>query len=979
GNLITQGAMLSAGDDISDHIVLNISGDTRLQGVNDEVYDYFEHTQKKKFGRSKTTIRESHDVSLNETQLNAGGGLMVNVEFDDNGEPVGKSSGTVTLEGAKVNVGSNALIYGEDGVNILSGVEYNYARNETHKKGFGGFSRSGSTSITDEARLGHAEINSGGDTVLLSKGNINVVAGKIEANSITADAGFGLSEAERANATSSVNIIGDEETLSSINHIYKKGLSFSIEDNFLSIAEESHNKDWASSSTYVGSVLNARDDINIRSVGDTNIIGSQLAANDALNIDAGRDLNILSGVSTVYNKHEEETRRIGVSVSPTENGFEAFAGAETHRQGSEQTQVLSQNAVIGSPQDAEAQMMGSALLANNINLKSGGHTTILGSDLATWAQDETASSGNITIDATGKLITEAAVSSDDLSNYEERIRVGIKVTAQENVSGGKDAFETARDEGGMANTLRVIDAIQGAKDQAIGASAGIVAEVERSESQSSTGASRATTLDASNNLTLKSGDDKVHTGTLANAGNNLSVDSGGDLTIQSAQNTSSGNSHTTSASAKLGFGESSPVSGNVAYSDSENQTATKQNALFTAGNVLSLNVAGDTTMQGAVVQGTHLDVDLKGDFYIGSLQDTGNITADNASINISRSNNGNGSYGASAGKTRGDKAWVAQQTALIGIESAKINVQGHTQIDGAIVASEADNLNMETGSLSYSDIEDHDYYQSTQANIGINTSQSTAASGETGSEDSNNNKQLAVDSFGYQDATIQREQITRATIGAGNIAVREDIETGKDSLAGINRDLSNAQVITKDESSDTDLYYSNSTKDLIYSTFDTTQNNVDLLNVLNPVDFMAEVGSSTVMGIDQVDNAFADAMSLNGFIGEYSHLDEKGLINSSDAAWIGKNIEAGVKAPTAGLYQYVKDDGTTGRIGDVTTISERFEALRGGIDINELMHQNNINVDRANNATDETAAGVQEVFQTLTNLAGNDDKLALIY
>jgi len=243
---------------------------------------------------------------------------------------------------------------------------------------------------------------------------------------------------------------------------------------------------------------------------------------------------------------------------PTDKGFEAFAGAETKRQGSEQSKTLGQGSFAGGTSDA--QLSGSQLLANNINLKSGEHTTILGSDLATWAladaglvdaaaNDSVFNSGNITIDSGGKLTTEAAINNDDLSQYEERLRVGIKLTAQENVSGAKDAVDNVgKAEGAnkVAGSLRALDAIQGATSSPVSGSVGYVAEMERSESNSNATTSRATTLSASNNLTLISGGDQTHTGTLANAGNNLTIQSGGDLLIQSAQDTTSGSSRSES-------------------------------------------------------------------------------------------------------------------------------------------------------------------------------------------------------------------------------------------------------------------------------------------------------------------------------------------------------------------------------------------------------------------------------------------------
>ncbi|WP_309509019.1 CdiA family toxin C-terminal domain-containing protein [Pseudomonas mosselii] len=53
-----------------------------------------------------------------------------------------------------------------------------------------------------------------------------------------------------------------------------------------------------------------------------------------------------------------------------------------------------------------------------------------------------------------------------------------------------------------------------------------------------------------------------------------------------------------------------------------------------------------------------------------------------------------------------------------------------------------------------------------------------------------------------------REQIVRAAVGAGDINVRGDADTGQDSTVGLNWDLDKAYQITRDHESRTDLYIS---------------------------------------------------------------------------------------------------------------------------------------------------------------------------
>ncbi|MCL8303199.1 hypothetical protein M9Y59_27580, partial [Pseudomonas mosselii] len=120
----------------------------------------------------------------------------------------------------------------------------------------------------------------------------------------------------------------------------------------------------------------------------------------------------------------------------------------------------------------------------------------------------------------------------------------------------------------------------------------------------------------------------------------------------------------------------------------------------------------------------------------------------------------------------------------------------HTQLDSALIAADNGNLKLDTGTLGYSDIagkdKEHGYY----LNVGGSWSQTSGGKSETHGN---------LSGWEYEK---DREQIVRATVGAGEVNVRQDAETGKDSLAGLNRDLDKAYEITRDSESRTDLYVS---------------------------------------------------------------------------------------------------------------------------------------------------------------------------
>ena len=113
---------------------------------------------------------------------------------------------------------------------------------------------------------------------------------------------------------------------------------------------------------------------------------------------------------------------------------------------------------------------------------------------------------------------------------------------------------------------------------------------------------------------------------------------------------------------------------------------------------------------------------------------------------------------------------------------------------GAIIASETDNLILDTGKLIYSDIKDYDTQNS--SNIGF-----TISAGQY-DNDSSLRTGLPVDATGakvtLKEHGKEKEQITKATIGKGTIIVGGNEQSSED-LKDLNREVTKSQQITKDQ------------------------------------------------------------------------------------------------------------------------------------------------------------------------------------
>lgn len=117
----------------------------------------------------------------------------------------------------------------------------------------------------------------------------------------------------------------------------------------------------------------------------------------------------------------------------------------------------------------------------------------------------------------------------------------------------------------------------------------------------------------------------------------------------------------------------------------------------------------------------------------------------------------------------------------------------------------------------------------------------------------------SVEGWNYEK---EREQIVRATVGAGEIVVRKDVETGTDSTAGLNRDVSKAYEITKDKEERTELYASSSSIDAALKPGETLRQWSDgLLNYdKTALDNFNKAASALNVMVNRVDNILGRPM-----------------------------------------------------------------------------------------------------------------------
>ena len=293
-------------------------------------------------------------------------------------------------------------------------------------------------------------------------------------------------------------------------------------------------------------------------------------------------------------------------------------------------------------------------------------------------------------------------------------------------------------------------------------------------------------LIAKNNITLKSGDD-INLTMVNIISKNIFIDALKNINIYAGKSTMESRERTKSLSGSYNL-LTDQFSVGAGVTKDELNAENYSNSKIIGENI---NIKGkDLTIKGANIIGNDVNINVA-NLHLESLQDK--LKSTHKGFNTSGGNLSLGmgkEYSAGLGMEYGnrDKAWVNEQSSIIGRNSANINVVGKTKLIGSMIGG--GNTTLRTGKLEYSDIYDKDKGY----DIGLNTNASFSLKRMRDNITQTTYEKLLIDKTGELNyGATDREQINRATIGNGVIIVG-----GKIVNPDINRDESKAQEITKD-------------------------------------------------------------------------------------------------------------------------------------------------------------------------------------
>ena len=714
------------------------------------------------------------------------------------------------IEGSNVIALGNASLMAGGSITISSVLDETSLDQSGKKSGL--LSQSSWSSSDHSQTNVSSTIFAGGNLTVAAAGDVNVHASHLVAGEdMLLAAGAGAN----GRADASVNITAGQDSTSHSDSKSKSGL-FGGGGGWADIWHKKSIETSTDIVTNAGSSLSAGGDVTITAKNDINLQGSSVSAGGMAALDAGNNINITPGYNSYGSSYKREEKGIGIGYSAHDGTFKQQAGYHSDKieLGLETSTVVSSVIQGGAGVSLNA--------GNDINLQA---ATLV-------------SPGNITLSAGHDINAGVAYDTTSMIAKHDEKFFGVTAQVSQNVTGAisqlKQSADTFRSGHGNAaykaigmasGIMQATDALMAATNPTVSVSVTVGGSGKSSSMYETSAQAVGTQIVAGGTVILDAGNNIHLQGAQVYAGSDLAIAAGNDIIIESAQSYASAGSKESSWNAGIGLGGSIGVNsgsagirveGGYSHSDNESWSITQLNSQVKAGGDIFISSGKDTTVAGAVIHGSDVIIDVGGDLTVQSRQDTAHSEGSSLSLggSLTVGAGASGSLNVGIGDSSSDTAWVREQTGIYSDGKMDIYVDNHTQIDGAVIASGSGDLTLDTGTLGFSDIQDHDKGSSLNVNVGISNDPATG--------------KPSGGSLSGSVSDYDREQVDRATVGDGEIIVRNTEEQTQD-VAALNRDIEKAQEIIKDESSGVDFYASTTAIEELSSGFETTRKNLENL------------------------------------------------------------------------------------------------------------------------------------------------------
>ncbi|QGW19196.1 MULTISPECIES: hemagglutinin repeat-containing protein [Leclercia] len=577
---------------------------------------------------------------------------------------------------------------------------------------------------------------------------------------------------------------------------------------------ESHHKSTRSSSAFSKKTITTHDVVNsetaqgslfsgdsvtMQAGRDLLVQGSDVVGDNDLRLSAQNNLTITTAEERSQESHKRQEKRSGFSGT---GGIGFSYGSNTLKVTDDAQNVSHRGSTIGSVNGDVTLTAGNALQVNGSDLVAGHDMTLAGKDVRIVAATESSSQTH-TVEQKSSGLT-LALSGSAGSALDSAVRTTTR--ASEADSGRLAALQAVK--AGLygvqtSQALRLDQATgdQKGNDNTVGISLSYGSQSSKTTQTREQTHASGSSLTAGNNLTVVATDgDVLVQGSSLAAENDMLIQASRDVNLISAQNTSrlDGKNESHGGSAGVGIGYGSGGAGinfsaglNAGKGKEKGNSTTYTETTLNTGNNLVIVSGRDTTLRGAQASGEHIVADVGRNLTLQSQQDTDSYNSTQKGINAGGNFSlgtmtGSGGISASRDKMDSDYKSVQEQTGLFaGDGGFDIRTGGHTQLDGAVIASTAaaENNRLDTGTLGWRDIRNHAEYSVEHQSAGFSSGGASIDGQFTGNMASN----LLAGINNHDSA----ESTTRSAVAQGDIIIRDPASQTQDT-ARLSRDTANA-------------------------------------------------------------------------------------------------------------------------------------------------------------------------------------------
>ncbi|MCH9269126.1 hemagglutinin repeat-containing protein [Pantoea ananatis] len=737
---------------------LNAANDATLKAGNDLNLNSATNTQNNRSGN-----QESHSTGLDRTAVSSGGNLSLAAGQDINSQAA-----------AIAATGNAALKAGRD-INLNAEATGSGYSERGDKK----------TVISETVRQQGTEIASGGSTTMVAGRDINT-----EATDVTAKQDIALQAGRDVNLN----------TATESDYYYKEETK--TKKGFLS-KKTTHTIQEDSATNEKGTLLSGNN-VSVKAGNDLLVKGSQVVGDGNVALDAGNNVDIAAATNTDSTWRFSETKKSGLMGT---GGIGISIGSskslqEMRDKGTTQSQSIS---TVGSTKGNVSITAGKQLQVNGADLVAGGNmalqgdsvTVTPGHDLRTHDERTEQRTSGLTLALSG-AVAEAVNSA-----------VAAAQSAKQQSDGRLAALQATKAvlSGVQANQASQLAQVQGDPNNGIGISISLSTQQSKSEQHQQSDTVNGSTINAGRNLSINAtgkgqGRDSgnlVISGSQLKAGGDTTLQAANDITLTGAANTQQTTGKNSSSGGGIGvsFGVGAGSAGLSVFAsvngakgnEKGNGTVWSETTLDSGGKV-AISSGRDTTLSGAQVNGNSVKADVGRDLTITSLQDSDKYDSKQSSFGAGGSftfgsMTGSGYINASQDKMHSNFDSVKEQSGLYaGNGGFDVTVGNHTQLNGAVIASQADadKNRLDTGTLGFTNLHNEADYKTEHQGIGMS---SGASFGGQFAGNMANTMLAGAGGKGHAEGT------TQSAVANGTIVVRDQANQKQDT-ATLSRDTAHA-------------------------------------------------------------------------------------------------------------------------------------------------------------------------------------------